>query len=108
MSKSAELIIAEEQARMAREQLTASLVAIQVRVTPRALAREAFEEIRDAGAEFSRMAIDAAKRNPGPLVGIAATVIALFARHWIADAFSPTKPAADGSDPQAPEGTPHD
>lgn len=108
MSKSAELIIAEEQARLARAQLTASLVAIQARVTPRALAREAFEEIRDAGAEISQMAINAAKRHPGPLVAIAATLIALFAQRWMAHAPTPTKPAVDGSDPQAPEGTPHD
>lgn len=109
MSKSAELILAEQEARIARDQLTATLVAIQSRVTPRALAREAIDEIRETGAELAQAAIDAAKRNPGPLIGIGATLIALLGRHWFADAFASTKattpkPAAERSDAKSVEG----
>lgn len=106
MSTRDELIEAEAKARAAREALTQTLVTLQSRVTPRALAREALEEIRETGIEFGRAAVEAAKRNPGPLLAVAAAVVALFGRHRIADLFT-AAPAAAPTPPPAPE-TPDD
>ena len=100
-----ELIEAEAKARAARDALTATLVEIQSRVTPRALAREALEEIRETGIEFGRATVDAARRNPGPLIAIVAAVFALFGRHQLASLFAAT-PAASPSptpDPETPD-----
>lgn len=106
MSARDELTEAEAKARAAREALTATLVAIQARVTPRALAREALGEIRETSIEFGRAAIDAAKRNPGPLFAVVAALVALFGRHRIADAFTAAVSAAPSPTPD-PE-TVHD
>ena len=96
MTAREELIEAEAKARAAREALTATLVELQARVTPRALAREALDEIRETSIEFGRAALDAAKRNPGPVLAAAAAVVALFTRRQIAEALTPApSPPAD-------------
>ncbi|MBA3880569.1 MAG: phosphatase [Sphingobium sp.] len=101
-----ELIEAEAKARAARDALTATLVEIQSRITPRALAREAIDEIRETGIEFGRAAVDAARRNPGPLLAILATVLALFGRNQLAGLF--TAPHAAPPSPTPDPETPHD
>lgn len=102
MSTRDELIEAEAKARAAREALTSTLVALQSRVTPRALAREALEEIRETGIEFGRAALDITKRNPGPVLAAIATVVALFGRHRIADVCT-AAPSAAPAPPPDPE-----
>lgn len=87
MTAQEELAVAEREAQAAREQLTATLVELQGRLNPRALAREAIEEIREASIEFGNAAIAKARRNPAPLLGIGITLIAYLARHWIGGAF---------------------
>lgn len=73
----------------ARARLTATLVDLRARLTPKALAREAVEELREGAEELGASAIAFARRHPGPIAGIALTLVALFARHWIA----PVSPA---------------
>lgn len=90
MTEGNELTLAQEEAQTARRELTAALIAIQSRLTPRALAREAIDEIRETGAELAQAAIVAAKRNPAPLIGIGVTLIALLARYWFVHAFGST------------------
>jgi len=93
-----ELAQAEIKSREARARLTATLVDIQSRINPRALARDAIDEIRDAGQDAMRTALTAAKRNPGSIMAIAATLVALIARGWIADKVM-RQPAETGGDP---------
>ncbi len=86
MSDEEEFILAKADADKARAALTGTLVDIQARINPRALARDAFEELRDAGLEMVRRVVGAAKRNPAPLIGIGATIIGILAKDWIMDA----------------------
>lgn len=88
---------AERKSREARARLTATLVEIQSRINPRALARDAVDEIRAIGADAVRAGITVAKRNPGSIMAIGATLIALFARGWIADAIAPKHAATDAT-----------
>lgn len=87
MSEQDEFVQAKADADRARQALTGTLVAIQARINPRALARDAFEEVRDAGSDLVRNVVSAAKRNPAPLIGIGATIIGILAKDWIIDAF---------------------
>jgi hypothetical protein len=77
-----ELSAAEVKSRAARAKLTATMVDIQSRLNPRTLIREAVEEIRDTGVELFRQGIAKARANPGPMIGIAATIAAYVARDW--------------------------
>lgn len=88
-----ELIEAEAKARAARDALTATLVEIQSRITPRALAREALDEIRETSIEFGRATVDAARRNPGPFIAAVAAVLALVGRHQLANLFAAAPPS---------------
>lgn len=114
-----ELARAELKSRAARAQLTATLVDLQARINPRTLAREAIDELRTAGHEVARAGLEAAKRNPGPLLAVGATIIALFARGRIADALQgkPTtsedatemlQPSLPATGPAPTEGFDHD
>lgn len=87
MTAQEELAVAEREAQAARDQLTKTLVELQRRLNPRALAREAIEEVREAGVGLGHAALAAARRNPAPLAGIGITLIAFLARRWIGDAF---------------------
>lgn len=102
MSANEERIDAQRTADAARARLTATMVDLQARVNPRALARDALEEVRDVGLELANGLLASAKRNPMPLIGIGATIIALFARDWIADALGGLRHAAtEGDDPRS-------
>lgn len=79
---------AEADANIARNRLAETLVAIQARMHPRALARDALAELRETGADYARGIVTAAKDNPGPLIGIGATIVALLARDWLTNAFT--------------------
>jgi hypothetical protein len=102
MSPEKELELAEAKSKAAREQLTATLVAIQTRLSPRVLLREAAEEVRDISVELLRAGVSQAKRNPGPVLGVAATLAAYFARDWFTTHAKRTaEPAPDEPEPPA-------
>lgn len=88
---------AEVDAAQARAQLTATLVDVQARLHPRALLRDAVAELRETGVEIAQGALAAARKNPGPLIGIGATLVAIFARDWLVDAFATHDDAATTS-----------
>lgn len=91
MTLETDLTNAEEKSRKARARLTATLVDIQSRLNPRTLMWEAVAEVRDAGTELVRAGLANARRNPGPMLGIAATIAAYVARDWFV---THAKPAA--------------
>ncbi|MBY0582117.1 MAG: hypothetical protein K2P68_04260 [Sphingomonas sp.] len=82
MTVESELAAAEAKANAARRDLTATLVDIQARLNPRSLIRDAAEELRDTGVEMLRAGLSQARKHPGPLIGIAATIAAYVARDW--------------------------
>ncbi len=99
MTVEEEFALAKVEADEARAALTGTLVDIQARINPRALARDALDELRDAGTDIARKIMVAARRNPAPLIGIGATVIGIFAKDWIIDAFAARAHDATGSPP---------
>ncbi len=100
-----ELARAEAQAAAARRQLAQTLVDIQTRLSPRALARGAVEEMRDTALEIAHAAMDAVKRNPSPWLGIGAAISFVVAKRWLGHAVheAPPDTAADlADDPLSP------
>jgi hypothetical protein len=82
-----ELVRAEANSAEARQQLALTVVALQSRLKPSALARDAVEELKEVGGEMARSGIDAVKRNPLPTVGVVALLTAFVARKPLARLF---------------------
>ncbi len=79
-----ELAKAEAGSADARKQLAKTVVALQSRLKPSALAREAIEDLKEAADEFVRSGADTIRRNPLPTIGIVAAFTAFVARKPIA------------------------
>ena len=82
-----ELARAEENSSLARKQLAGTMVALQSRLKPSALARDAVEELKEVAGEFAQAGLDTAKRNPLAVAGSVAALSAFFARKPIARLF---------------------
>ena len=79
-----ELVKAEANSIDARRQLAQTVVALQSRLKPSALARDAVEELKEVGGEMARSGIESVKRNPLPAVGVVALLTAFIARKPLA------------------------
>lgn len=102
------LAVAEERSDRARQRLAGTLVEIQARLKPKALVREAMQELREAGQELAHEALESAKRHPLTVAGVV-TAIGLFlarrpARALIARLPEETPPRA--TPPKPPRLTP--
>lgn len=75
-----ELARAETNSVQSRQQLASTVVALQTRLKPSALARDAVEELKEFGGAIAKSGVDAVKRNPLPAIGVAAAVTAFIAR----------------------------
>jgi hypothetical protein len=75
-----ELARAEAQSAESRQQLAKTVVALQSRLKPSALARDAVEELKDVGSEIAKSSVAAVKRNPLPTIGVAALLTTFLAR----------------------------
>ena len=82
-----ELSRAETESAASRQQLTRTLVALQNRLKPSALARDAVEELKEIGSDVARAGVDTVKRNPLPAMGIIAALTAFVARKPLARLF---------------------
>lgn len=71
------LAVAQARSDRARQRLAATLVELQARLNPKALAREAAHELREAGQELAREGLDTVKRHPLTIAGVA-TAVGLF------------------------------
>jgi len=74
------LAIAEQRSEAARKRLATTLVEIQGRLNPRALAREAAQELRETGEELAREGLEAVKRHPLTVAGMVGAVGLFLAR----------------------------
>ena len=79
-----ELVKAEANSVEARQQLARTVIALQSRLKPSALAREAIEDLKGAGGEMARSGVEAVKRNPLPALGVVAAMTAFVARKPLA------------------------
>jgi len=75
-----DLAIARLRAERARARLAGTLVDIQARLKPKALLREAVQEVKEAAQEVARDGLDSIKRHPITLAGATAAIGLLFAR----------------------------
>ena len=97
------LAIAEQRSDAARRRLAGTLVEIQGRLNPRALAREAAQELRETGEELAREGLAAVKRHPLTLAGVL-TAVGLFVARRPIRALIARLP--DETPPPAPRLTP--
>jgi hypothetical protein len=72
-----DLAFAKMRSAEARERLAGTLVELQARLNPKALARDALQELKETGQEMAREGLEAAKRHPLSLAG-AATAVGIF------------------------------
>lgn len=79
-----DIAVAEARATAAKLRLTATLAALQARLAPKALAREAAHGLIAKGQDFAQGGLDAAKKHPLPLAGVAAALGLFLARKPIA------------------------
>lgn len=75
-----DLAIARRRSVVARARLAGTLVDLQARLNPKALAREAVQELKEAAQEIARDGLDSLKRHPLTLAGGMAAVGLFFAR----------------------------
>ncbi len=82
-----ELAKAETNAAEARRELAKTVVALQSRLKPSVLAREAIEDLKEVGSDIARSGLETVKRNPVRSAGIVAAITALLVRKPIARLF---------------------
>lgn len=75
-----ELARAEASSAESRRQLAQTVVALQSRLKPSALARDAVDEIKEIGGDIAQAGVDTIKRHPVPTMGAIAIMTAFFAR----------------------------
>lgn len=75
-----ELAKAEANSAESRQQLASTVVALQARLKPSALARDAIEELKEVGGEIAHAGMQSIKRHPVTATGVIAAVTAFFAR----------------------------
>ncbi len=75
-----DLAAAQARSANARQRLSATLVELQARLKPKALVRDAVQELREAGHELTREGLEMARRHPLTLASIATGVGLFLAR----------------------------
>jgi len=80
IDEATDLASAKVRAQEARARLAETLVDLQARLNPKALAREAVGELKEAAQEIARDGLDNLKRHPLTLAGTAAAVGLFLAR----------------------------
>ena len=82
-----ELTRAEGNSVEARQQLANTVVALQSRLKPSALARDAIDELKEFGGEMAQAGVDSMKRHPVRIAGVIAALTAFVARKPLARMF---------------------
>jgi ElaB/YqjD/DUF883 family membrane-anchored ribosome-binding protein len=75
-----DLAAAEQRSHDARKRLAGTLVEIQARLNPKALAREAAQELKETAQEMAREGLEGLKQHPITLAGATAAVGLFLAR----------------------------
>lgn len=85
MTGSSKPVQARIEAERAREKVMASAQALQLRLSPKVLARDAWEGTKSKGADLVEDAVDAVKARPYAAGGIAAAIALFLAREPLID-----------------------
>lgn len=75
-----ELAKAERNSAAARQELAETIGALQKRLKPGLLARDAADQVKKTAGELSRIGVERARRNPVATAGLAVAAVALLAR----------------------------
>jgi len=86
MSDSGHLDLAKARSTDARRRLAGTAAALQHRLDPHVVAREAVDGIVEHGANALLSGVDSARRNPFKLAGAVALIAAFLGRRKIVDA----------------------
>lgn len=78
-----ELAAAEARSQAARRRLAGTMFAMQDRINPKTLAREAAQELKEAGTDLARKGLETVRDNPGVVAGVVATLGLILSRHRI-------------------------
>jgi len=73
-----ELVLAEREAKVARETLAGTLATLQTRLQPRALLQEAVLQLRDTSLRLTQKSLAAANQHPGRVALIVAGLTAIL------------------------------
>lgn len=92
--QAATVALAEERAAAARQRLSASVASLQARLDPRAVARDAVENLQESGERALRTGVQTARAHPDRVVWAVALAIAWLTRRQIAAALR-RKPSRD-------------
>lgn len=80
-----EIAAARIEAERARARMMSSAHNLQERISPRVLARDAWEGAKMKGADLVEDSVDAVKRNPATAGGVAAAAMLFLLRHPLMD-----------------------
>lgn len=86
--QAATVSLAEQRAAAARQRLTHSVAAVQARLDPRVLARDAADTLQERGERALRMGVQSARANPDRVMWATALILGWLTRKRIAAALS--------------------
>lgn len=85
MKAPGKVVAARIEADRARGQVMATAQALQLRLSPKVLARDAWEGTKSKGADLVEDAVDAVKARPYAATGVAAAIALFLAREPLID-----------------------
>lgn len=85
MSDSPEIAAARAEVERRRSRLTASAHELQERLSPKLLARDAWQGAKEKGADFAEDAVDAVRARPLAATGLVAAITMFLAREPLMD-----------------------
>ena len=85
MSESPEIATARDQVERSRSRLMATAHRLQDRLSPKTLARGAWEGTKEKGADLAENAVDAVRARPLAATGVVAAVTMFLAREPLRD-----------------------
>lgn len=90
-----ELESAQTQSEDARKRLTGTMVDLQSRLSPKTLAKDAIDGLKEAGNTFAEAGIDTARNHPGKVAGAAAALGLVLLRKPIIALFGKARRTAE-------------
>ena len=98
-----EVTAARIEAERARAQLMRTAHALQARLSPKTLARDAWQGAREKGADLAEDAVDAVRKRPLAAGGVVAAVALFLAREPLKDLAEKLVEKVSGQDSSAEE-----
>ena len=100
MRETPEISVARIEAARARSRLMGTAHALQARLSPRTLARGAWEGAKEKGADLAEDAVDAVRKRPMAAGGVVAAIALFLAREPLKDLAEKLVDKVSGSEPE--------